>query len=98
MTPAARITSSGERAADELALARCDREQRCDRLGREGYYASREHCLRAMLTGLQFELNTCGNVDPTVLESCVAETRAFSCEANIDRLDRIAPCGRLCVP
>lgn len=97
LTPAALITSPRERAADELAVARCDREERCQRIG-EGYYASRDHCLRVMLVSVQPELEACTNVDQGVLQSCGAEVRATSCEANIDRLDRLASCVRLCAP
>jgi len=98
MTPAARITPAAERAADDVALARCDREERCERVGEGGYYVSREHCLRALLASARSDLGACAGIDQAELPACAAEIRAASCEDNIDRLDRIAPCDRLCVP
>jgi hypothetical protein len=104
LTPASRTESSEratgvEQATEEIAAARCERELRCDNVGPNETYTSREDCLRSLWIDTYDELSACEDgVERRQLDGCLHEIRTRGC-AMIARLDAYAACrlDRLCL-
>jgi hypothetical protein len=94
--------SANESAAQSIAAARCDREEKCANVGSGKMYASRNACVDELRDKTQSELHASkcdGDVDKTQLEACLTEIRAEKCKLALDMISRVAGCrpGSLCV-
>ena len=98
MTPA-----SGTRpAADQLARARCDREQQCSNIGPDKTYSSMQDCLARIQNDWKDDLNAreCpGGINQHELDECLAQVRTEACGNPFDTLARITECtqGQICI-
>jgi hypothetical protein len=98
MTPA-----SGTRpAADQIARARCDREQQCSNIGPDKTYSSMQDCLARIQHDWRDDLNAreCpGGINQHELNECMTQIRAEACGNPFDTLSRIAECtsGQICI-
>lgn len=98
MTPA-----SGTRpAAEQIARARCEREQQCDNVGADKTYSSSQDCLARIHTDWKEDLTArqCpGGINQHELDECLAEIRAEACGNPFDTLARITECtqGQICI-
>ena len=83
-----------------LSRERCDREQRCGRIGADQRYKSRVDCLRS-LNELDFDAygpSVCATgVDPTRARPCHEAIQSYDC-ASPDTLENIEAChpSKLC--
>lgn len=78
-----------------LASARCEREVRCNNVGSDHKFVSREQCEASINGSLQSELNAwdCqGGVDTKELEECLTEIRNEDCGNPLDTIGRLAAC------
>jgi hypothetical protein len=84
------------RAIDALASARCEREARCDNIGPNRRYVSRDGCM-TQLKGEEMNALTASScpsgIDQPQLDRCVAEVRGERCENILDSIDRLANCN-----
>lgn len=91
-------TTSAIQARDArtgIADARCDWEQRCDRIGAERQYADRSACTAGVEQGWRDELNFAdcpGGVDAAKLGECLTEIRNAECGSIVDRMERFVAC------
>ena len=98
MTPA-----SGTRpAADQIARARCDREQQCSNIGPDKTYSSMQDCLTRIQHDWREDLSAreCpGGINQHELNECMAQIRAEACGNPFDTLARITECtqGQICI-
>ncbi|HKY40059.1 MAG TPA: DUF6184 family natural product biosynthesis lipoprotein [Polyangiaceae bacterium] len=98
MTPA-----SGTRpAADQIARARCDREQKCSNIGADKTYSSMQDCLARIQNDWKDDLNAreCpGGINQHELDECMGQIRAEACGNPFDTLARITECtqGQICI-
>jgi hypothetical protein len=80
MTPASRTEPSAEWATEQVTAARCDRELRCDTIGPEKEYPTRENCMRSLWSTAYAELDACyDGVDSNQLNKCLDEISGKSC-------------------
>jgi hypothetical protein len=98
MTPA-----SGTRpASEQIARARCDREQECGNIGADKSYSSSQDCLARIQNDWREDLNAreCpGGINQHQLDECMAQVRAEACGNPFDTLARITECtqGQICI-
>jgi len=81
--------------AHKLAEARCDREERCNKVGDGRKYASRATCLAAVTSEWSEELNEyhCpGGTVQGALDNCLKEIRGEGCVNPLASLERIVDC------
>ena len=98
MTPAARTRT----AAEQIAQARCEREQQCGNIGNDQTFSSSQDCLARILNDGKEELNArdCpGGVNENELSECLAQVRAEACSNPFDTLARVTECtsGQICI-
>jgi hypothetical protein len=98
MTP----TSGVRSAADQIADARCHREQRCGNVGGKETYSSVQDCLDRIRADWRDDLNAreCpGGINQQELDECLAQVRSEECGNPFDTLARVAECtsGQICV-
>jgi hypothetical protein len=82
-------------AVQAIARARCEREQRCGRIGADQNYTSTEACLTEIRQDWADELSAyeCpGGVEQDELTECVQEIRTEDCAAPFDTLARVVAC------
>ena len=92
-TPAARTSPAAERAIEAMAAARCDHEQRCNRVGPTTDYMNRDHCMNVMRADAYEELGGCAaGVDQSDLQECLGEIANADCGGPIDAIERVAAC------
>jgi len=85
-----------QRAIDAITGARCEREVRCDNVGANRHYVSREGCMTQLRGEAMNSLTTsaCPNgIDRAQLDRCLADVRGERCENVLDSLDRITNCS-----
>jgi hypothetical protein len=88
---------------EELAIARCDREQSCNNVGvPHAKYASRNVCLAAMRGDMAPSLNgyDCpGGIDQKSLDRCLNAIHDEGCGRPLDTLSRFERCrsSNLCL-
>jgi hypothetical protein len=87
---------------EDLANARCDREQSCNNVGDGRHYASRDVCMNQVRGDLGNELNThdCPRgIDQSKLDACKSAIKAEACDHPLDTLSRMDKCrtGALCL-
>ena len=91
-----------QRIVDQLAVARCEREQSCGNVGGGRRYVSRDVCVDRMLGELGNDLNAheCPlGIDRGALDSCTSAIRAEGCGDGVAILNRSRQCraGALCL-
>ncbi|MGK4005216.1 DUF6184 family natural product biosynthesis lipoprotein [Sorangium sp. So ce1036] len=82
-------------AVDSIVQARCDREARCNNIGADRAYASKEACDSRVRAEWRDELNFAecpGGIDPKELNECLQEIRNDDCGNPFDTLGRIVAC------
>lgn len=80
---------------DRLATARCDREAKCNNIGTDQKFQSRDQCLASLRNGLRDELNQwdCrGGINTKELEECLTEIRNENCSNPLDTIGRVVAC------
>lgn len=93
LTPASRTASGIERATDELTSARCDRELRCENIGADESYTSREDCMRSLWSETYDDVDACEDgIDPSELRECLAEIAEDDCDDVLGGIDRYVAC------
>jgi hypothetical protein len=93
-SPAAPVS---ERAADEIASARCDREVTCNNVGVSRKYSTREVCVAQLRAENQNDMTnaSCPNgISRPALDKCLADVRAEQCNHPLDTLERLHACMR----
>jgi Family of unknown function (DUF6184) len=91
----AQATREDGRLVDELANARCDREEGCKNVGPGQKYASRDVCLDQMRGSMGNDLNpqNCPlGIDRSRFDGCLAAVRAEQCDRPLDTLARVQEC------
>lgn len=89
-------------ARDSIVAARCDREERCDRVGSGRDYETPAACADKFRARTDDDLNTddCPKgVDQPKLSNCLAKIRSENCENVLDALSRFDACrtGTICI-
>lgn len=89
------------RATDELADARCEREQRCGDVGEGKSYSSIADCQSRVRADWRGDLNAkeCpAGVNEVRLNECLASVKQEECGHPFETLDRLATCrsGSMC--
>ncbi|HEV8246317.1 MAG TPA: DUF6184 family natural product biosynthesis lipoprotein [Polyangiaceae bacterium] len=93
MTPASRTTPAADVAAERIATARCDREQRCNQIGAGAKYSSRQHCMNVMGPKAADDVGDCRlGVDQKDLRECLDVISNEDCNAPLGELDRVIQC------
>ena len=98
MTPAARTRT----AAEQIAQARCEREQQCGNIGNDKTFSSTQDCLARIQSDWKDDLNAreCpGGINQHELNECMSQVRAEACSNPFDTLARITECtsGQICI-
>ena len=91
MTPASRTRS----AAEQIAQARCEREQECGNIGNDKTFSSSQDCLARIRNDWKDDLNAreCpGGINQQELKECLGQVRAEACANPFDTLARITEC------
>ncbi len=92
--PASRSVPEVEKAADELARARCERAQRCNEVGPTSKYETLQDCQQTMLVDTQEELGDCHQgVDRGDFNQCLATVREQDCRGAMDSLRESKACS-----
>jgi hypothetical protein len=94
--------SAAETAAQTLAVARCDREEKCNNVGDGKEFTSLNACVDELRDKSKNDLRTAacrGGVDDAQLDKCVAEIRGERCGNALDTITRLTSCrsSALCV-
>ena len=90
-------------AVDSIGFTRCEREARCGNIGPERTFRTSASCIRHLRADALSEL-TIGNcragISQSELDECLADIRASSCEAPIQKLSNVPSCQtrELCPP
>lgn len=80
LVPAAGTVREVEQAVDDVAKARCDHEQRCNRIGQNTSYSDREHCMNVLRVDAQKDLNQCqAGLDRDDLRECLTQIANEDC-------------------
>lgn len=80
-----------------VASERCDREERCDNIGANRKYVTREVCVEQIRHDNLNTLTKAGcpqGVDPAKLQTCLADIREDRCNNPFDTLSRYTACTR----
>jgi len=98
MTPASRTRT----AAEQIAQARCEREQQCGNIGSDQKYSSSQDCISRIQSDWKDDLNgrQCpGGINQKELQECLGQIRAEACENPFDTLARITECtaAQICI-
>jgi hypothetical protein len=98
MTPASRTRT----AAEQIAQARCEREQQCGNIGPDKTFSSSQDCLARIQNDWKDDLNSrqCpGGINQKELNECLMQVQAEACENPFDTLARITECtaGQICI-
>lgn len=93
LVPATRTSPAAERAIGAIAAARCDHEQRCNRVGPTAKYMSREHCMNVMLGDAYDKYSQCRlGVNQKDLHECLTSIGDEDCNGTIDKIERKVAC------
>ena len=91
MTPAAAPRS----ATESIARSRCQRELRCNNVGKDHKYSSDQDCLTRIRNEWKDDLSAreCkSGINQTELNECLAKIRDEDCNSPLDSLARVAEC------
>lgn len=94
-TPPMTAASGTHSAREQIASARCEREQTCGNIGENKSYSSSQDCLARIRADWKDDLNAreCpGGVNNHELSECLAQIRAEACGNPFDTLARITEC------
>lgn len=92
---AANATMAFSDAIGSIVSARCEREQRCDHIGRGKRYESEQACRTALRSDLADDLNPaeCSHgIDRRELSECMQQVREEDCGNPIETLERVVAC------
>ncbi len=96
VTSAQRATPPVDPASiNAIALARCDREQRCDNIGARKKFSNRDACLNEVRSKGDNNLTTSAcpsGIDTARLQTCLDEVRIERCDNPLDTLGRLSAC------
>jgi hypothetical protein len=84
-------------AIDQVAAARCDREQTCGNVGVDKTYATRDVCVQKLRADSMNDLTNanCPNgMSRPALDKCLADVRGERCDHPLDTLSRLNSCSR----
>jgi hypothetical protein len=89
-------------AVRAIASARCEREARCNNLGADAKFPSKEECFDRVRADWAKELNTyeCpGGLNRAELDECLEDIRGEDCGSPFDTLARTLSCSKteICV-
>ena len=94
LVPAAGTVAAVDNATNEVADARCDREQRCNEIGESKKYSTREHCLTVMRKEATDDFSDCKKgVDQEDLRECLTEIANQDCSGLFSGFDEYVSCG-----
>jgi hypothetical protein len=94
MTPAAGTTQAVDKAVNDLANARCDREQRCNHIGQNATYSDRNHCMSVMGGEAREDLDDCTRgIDQEDMRECLTEIQNQDCSNVFDTFDKYMSCS-----
>jgi hypothetical protein len=96
-SPAVAAAPVSPRAVEEIASARCDREQTCNNIGADKTYATRDVCVGKLRADNQNDLTnaSCPNgLSRPGLDKCLADIRGERCDHPLDTLARLNACTR----
>jgi hypothetical protein len=82
-------------AVDSIVAARCDREARCNNVGQDREYASKDTCSNKIRSEWRDELTfgKCpGGIDAKELNECLEGIRNEDCGNPFDTLGRVVAC------
>jgi hypothetical protein len=82
-------------AVESLALARCERETRCENIGDGKKYANRDACMNDVRAKGDNELTTSScpvGINQAKLQTCLDEIRTERCNNPLDQLGRLSAC------
>lgn len=101
-TPPMTAASGTHSAQEQIASARCEREQTCGNIGDNKSYSSSQDCLARIRADWKDDLNAreCpGGVNNHELNECLQQIRAEACGNPFDTLARITECtsGQICI-
>jgi hypothetical protein len=93
--------TSPQEAVEQIASARCQREQTCGNIGETKSFASRDHCMKSMRADAIAELaddQDCQNgISNDDLRECMEEVRNEDCGMSagkpLDSLETMMACG-----
>lgn len=91
LLPASRTRS----AAEQIAQARCQREQQCGNIGTDKTFSSSQDCLARIQNDWKEDLNAraCpGGINQQELDECLTQVREEACANPFDTLARITEC------
>lgn len=91
MTPAAAPRS----ATESIARSRCQRELRCNNVGKDRKYSSDQDCLTRIRNEWKDDLSAreCKTgINQTELNECLAKIRDEDCNSPLDSLARVTEC------
>jgi hypothetical protein len=83
--------------SDDVARARCDREQTCNNVGVGKTYATRDVCVEKFRadTSNDFTKSSCPNgLSRPALEKCMADIRGERCDNPLDTISRLSACSK----
>jgi hypothetical protein len=91
-----------QRVVDRLAAARCEQEEKCDRIGTGRKYASRYVCETQLRSDTTNGLNaqSCPRgIDQGAVDHCLKAIQAQPCAPILDTFTRITDCraGAMCM-
>lgn len=93
LVPAAGTLRAIDQAIDDVSTARCDHEERCNRIGPEMRYSDREHCTNIMRSEAREDFNQCrAGVDQDDLRECLTQITNEDCNGALRRLEEYKEC------
>lgn len=94
LTPASGEVPTKGDAVHAIATAECDREERCNRIGSDKQFASREHCMDKMSRELRSKLSACADrVDEGDVRQCTGSIRNQGCSGAFNSFERFVACS-----
>lgn len=93
LTPAAATTRGVSNEVEQIAAARCDREQGCGHVGATQKYSNRDHCMNVMRADAKDSLSDCRQgIDSKDLDQCLVDIRHEDCGSVMDKLETWKSC------
>lgn len=93
LVPASGTVHTVAQAVDDISSARCDYEQRCNHIGSQMRYASRQHCMNVMRSEAEQNLNQCqGGLDHDDVRECLTQIENHDCSGTFSGLAEYKEC------
>ncbi|HVJ15565.1 MAG TPA: DUF6184 family natural product biosynthesis lipoprotein [Polyangiaceae bacterium] len=94
MVPAAGTTQAIDKGIMDLANARCDRQQRCNNIGPNAKYSSRDHCMSVQGGEARDKLQGCTHgVDQDDMRQCLTAIQNQDCSGLFSDVGEDKACG-----